>query len=114
MATSLLGGTAKRIYVTDNAGCGIEVWQSGCVVVWRIQANFVGGPAWSSKILATGLPPALFAARVPIVIQDSTDVGAVVSVDGYGQLIIEPKGNNLSSSTWIFASGAYLTDQSLV
>jgi hypothetical protein len=114
MATSLLGGTAKRIYVTDNAGCGVEVWQSGCVVVWRIQANFVGGPAWSSKVLATGLPPALFMACVPIVIQGSADEGAVVSVDEYGQLIIEPKGNDLSSSTWIFASGVYLTDQSLV
>ena len=114
MAISLLGGTAKRIYVTNHSGCGIEVWQSGCVVVWRMTASFVGGPAWSSKVLATGLPPALFVARVPIVIQDSTDVGVVVSVDGYGQLIIEPKGNDLSSSTWIFASGTYLTNQSLV
>ena len=114
MSTSLLCGTAKRIYVTDNAGCGVEVWQSGCVVVWRIQNNFVGGPAWSSKVLATGLPPALFVARVPIVIQDSADVGAVVSVDEHGQLIIEPKGNDLSSSTWIFASSTYFTDQSLV
>jgi phage-related holin len=40
-------------------------------------------------------------------------INEVVSVDGYGQLIIEPKGNDLSSSTWIFASGTYLTDQSL-
>ena len=113
MAISLFGGTAKRIYVTDNAGCGIEVWQSGCVVVWKIAASFSVAPVWGYRTLATGLPPSLLEARVALAIQGQANQGAVACVDQYGQLIAESKANDLSNSGWIFASGTYITDQSL-
>lgn len=113
MALSLLGGTAKLVYVTDTVGCGLAVYQSGCVVVWKIAGCFSVGSAWSAKTLGTGLPPSLLQARVALAIQGQANQGAVAFVDSYGRLIAESKANDLSSSIWIFASGAYITDQSL-
>ena len=111
MAMSLVGGTAKRVYVTDKVGCGIEVYRSGCVVVWKIAASFSVAAAWGSRTLATGLPPALLQARVPLAMQDHANQGAVAFVEAYGQLIAESKANDLSGSGWIFASGAYISAQ---
>lgn len=111
MAMSLVGGAAKRVYVTDEVGCGIDVYRSGCVVVWKISGPFSVAAAWGSRTLATGLPPALLPARVPLAMQDHANQGACAHVDSSGQLIAESKANDLSSSGWIFASGAYITAQ---
>lgn len=93
---------------TDKVGCGLKVFRFGHVVCWRVQGNFIAGPAWGSKTLATGLPPASDQFRSAIAIQSEANMGANFFVDESGNLISEPKGNDLSSSKWIFASGTYI------